>query len=265
MSTIRLSGATSGHYDLTVPAIAGTNSIDLSILVVDNTATTLTGPLTIDGDYSVTGLKLRSGDTNVGSNSGSQIDFGFNGSDSYRHNITTRHDSNQIINNSIDFTVWQSSQNAADNGNRLVARMDGAGVLFPNQPGFTVYTTSATAPGNIIQFGGTSFNTGNHFNTSTGIFTAPITGHYWFYWHLLSDRTTTAGEGYVDIYKNSNYHYRNFEYKEAGGNYHVEYKGGMIMDLAGNDTMYLYFQTSANGGNIISNFHHCKFSGYLLG
>lgn len=34
MSTIRLSGSSSGHYDLTVPAVAGTNSIDLSKLVV---------------------------------------------------------------------------------------------------------------------------------------------------------------------------------------------------------------------------------------
>ena len=34
MSTIRLSGSTSGHYDLTVPAAAGTNSIDLSKLPV---------------------------------------------------------------------------------------------------------------------------------------------------------------------------------------------------------------------------------------
>ena len=36
MSSIRLSGSTSGHYDLTVPAVAGTNSIDLSKLIVDN-------------------------------------------------------------------------------------------------------------------------------------------------------------------------------------------------------------------------------------
>ena len=47
MSTIRLSGTSSGYYDLTVPAAAGTNSIDLSNLVVDNIAASLTGPLTI--------------------------------------------------------------------------------------------------------------------------------------------------------------------------------------------------------------------------
>ena len=34
MSTIRLSGTSSGYYDLTVPAAAGTNSIDLSKLPV---------------------------------------------------------------------------------------------------------------------------------------------------------------------------------------------------------------------------------------
>ena len=34
MSSIRLSGTSSGYYDLTVPAAAGTNSIDLSNLPV---------------------------------------------------------------------------------------------------------------------------------------------------------------------------------------------------------------------------------------
>ena len=265
MSSLRLSGTSSGYYDLTVPAVAGTNSIDLSNLVVNNTTASLTGPLTVSGSQSQAGLKLSCGDSNVATGGGTQIDLGFNGGANYRHNIRTRHDSAQVRNNRIDMFVWQNSQNAADNGNRHVASFDGAGVTLPNQPGFTVYTNSATAAGNTIQFGGTDFNTGNHFNTSTGVFTAPITGNYWFYWHLLSDRATTAGEGYVDIYKNSAYHYRNYEYKEAAGNYHVEYKGGMIMNLTVNDTMFLYFSTSANGGNIISNFHHCKFSGYLLG
>ena len=43
MSTIRLSGTTSGHYDLTVPAVAGTNSIDLSNLAVKDTNGNITG------------------------------------------------------------------------------------------------------------------------------------------------------------------------------------------------------------------------------
>ena len=263
MSSIRLSGTSSGYYDLTVPAAAGTNSIDLSNLPVKDSSGNLaiTGQLGINttgtgvsGQFG-TGITVRRAVPEVhlqrddgAGNGGVLMD---NASSTRRMYVGT-YDAN-------------SETHIGTNGTQRVIVNASGHVAMPNQPGFTVYTNSSTATGNIIQFGGTSFNTGNHFNTSTGIFTAPITGHYWFYWHLLSDRTTTAGEGYLDIFKNSNYHYRNFEYKEAGGNYHVEYKGGTIMHLAANDTMYLYFQASANGGNIISNFHHCKFSGYLLG
>ena len=50
MSTIRLSGSSSGYYDLTVPAVAGTNSIDLSKLPVkdSNGNLSITGDLTVD-------------------------------------------------------------------------------------------------------------------------------------------------------------------------------------------------------------------------
>lgn len=51
MSTIRVSGDSSGYYDLTVPSTAGSNSIDLSKLPVKDASNNLTlnGDLTIDG------------------------------------------------------------------------------------------------------------------------------------------------------------------------------------------------------------------------
>ena len=265
MSSIRLSGSTSGHYDLTVPAAAGTNSIDLSNLVVDNVAASLTGPLTVSGSQSQAGLKLNSGDTNTATGGASQIDFGFNGGANYRHNIATRHDSAGIRNNRIDMFVWQNSQNIADNGNRHVASFDGAGVTFPNQPGFSVYTTASSSLSSIIQFGGVTFNTGNHFNTSNGVFTAPQAGNYWFFYHLLTDRTTGTGEGYIDYYKNNSYHARNYVTKGTAGNEHVEYNCGIFVNLAVNDTIHLYFQATVSNTSILSNFHHCKFGGFLLG
>jgi hypothetical protein len=144
-------------------------------------------------------------------------------------------------------------------------RIDSSGrVTMPYQPSFGVYTTTGQTVGNTIQFNGTSFNIGNHFNTSTGIFTAPVAGRYWFFWHLLTDRSTNAGEGYVDLYKNGGYHYRNYEPKENSINQHQEFKGGLIVDMATNDTVYLVY-TAAVSGNIVGSLQHCTFSGFLIG
>lgn len=204
MSSIRLSGSSSGYYDLTVPAAAGTNSIDLSNLVVDNTAASLTGPLTVSGGQANTGLKLSCGDTNTATGGGTQIDLGFNGGANYRHNIRTRHDSAQVRNNRIDMFVWQNSQSAADNGNRHVASFDGAGVTFPNQPGWhgthsDNYGTSYAGGSvhNMVSGQLNDYNAGNHFDYSTDRFTAPVAGYYIVYgWDIRDASKTSTGVGF---------------------------------------------------------------------
>ena len=57
MSTIRVSGDTSGYFDLTVPSAAGTNTIDLSKLPVKDASNNLVlnGNLTIDGSLTFEG------------------------------------------------------------------------------------------------------------------------------------------------------------------------------------------------------------------
>ena len=64
-------------------------------------------------------------------------------------------------------------------------RIDSAGrVTMPYQPAFSVKVNSSTNLAGdtttVTTFGATLFNIGNHFNTSTGIFTAPVAGMYHF-------------------------------------------------------------------------------------
>ena len=252
MSTIRLSGTSSGYYDLTVPAVAGTNSIDLSNLPVKDS----------NGNLGI--------GTNSPANFGGQT-IQVNHASSYSSVLATSGSYNMQFmasqNNGVMNMGARSNHHVSITTNdtpRLTINTSGH-VTTPNQPGFSVYTTASTVPNNTIQFGGTDFNTGTHFNTSTGVFTAPIAGKYWFFFHLLQTRTTSNGEGYVDIYKNGSYVYRNYEYKEATLNQHVEYKGGYIINLAVNDTIKLFLQASVGSLGIIANTQHCKFSGYLLG
>ena len=188
-----------------------------------------------------------------------------------------------VVTGSANYATYRVQNNAkrysmqirTDQSNAFVIRDETAGanrmlidssgrVTKPYQPSFGVYTTTGQTVGNTIQFNGTSFNIGNHFNTSTGIFTAPVSGRYWLYWHLLTDRSTNTGETYVDLFKNGGYHYRNYEPKESSLDQHVEFKGGLIVDMATNDTVYLVY-TVAVSGNIVGSLQHCTFSGFLIG
>lgn len=145
-----------------------------------------TTQLDVEGSYNKTSLHLRSGDNNTASGGGNQITFGYDNTTNYRHSIKTRHDSANISNNAFDFYVWQNTQNAADNGNRHVARFDGYGVLTPNSPAFEASTSgvsnqsfSGGAEHKII-FNAAAHNRGGHYSTSNYRFTAPIAGFYHF-------------------------------------------------------------------------------------
>lgn len=133
---------------------AGENEIGSSKLYIDNSSTASpliygdfnANILTVNGNVGigttapgakldVTGtnagtnsLQLRSGNTGSG-NSSKQIIFGYNGAESYRHAIQTRHNSGADANNAIDFYVWDFGTDAVgDVGTKRVLTIDGNGV-----------------------------------------------------------------------------------------------------------------------------------------
>ncbi len=70
-------------------------------------------------------LQLRSGNVSNGTNS-NQILFGYNGTDTYRHAIKTRHNASNAVGNSIDFYLWkQGTDLTTDIGTDAAVTIDG--------------------------------------------------------------------------------------------------------------------------------------------
>lgn len=77
---------------------------------------------------STNSLQLRSGNVDTGTTS-NQILFGYNGTESYRHAIKTRHMSDAMSGNSIDFYVWKYGTNSIGTiGTQHVMSLNGGNV-----------------------------------------------------------------------------------------------------------------------------------------
>jgi hypothetical protein len=101
-----------------------------------------------------------------------------------------------------DGTGWQYSlaKRIGSVTTDLVTFTDGGTVKAPFQPSFNAYSPAVTASQNNVIWGTTRHNIGNCYNTSTGKFTAPVTGRYLFTFNSLMN----ANADYVRLWFNVN-------------------------------------------------------------
>ena len=239
MAKIRIKGDTSGYVDLDVPNAASSSTLDLDQVPQKNVANTFT-----------TGQNIT-----VPTNGGLTIQAGTNGSASLRlKNDATDWDINcQTTDN---FAIY----NHTTGGNRLGITPAGI-VTTPNQPAFSIYgDTNPNWTSDVIYIGHTGSgaaafdtNIGNHFSYTTGKFTAPVAGTYFF-----SFRATTAdtNQHFIDIYKNG---------ARVGGHtlsYSYAYltaANTAVLTLASGD----YIEARRRAANY--SLYTTNFSGFLIG
>jgi len=155
-------------------------------------------------------------------------------------------------------------------------RIDGDGrITTPYQPAFRFGRSGSYTPGagtdvlfNTTAIGG-GCNIGNHYNTSNGIFTAPVTGMYSFTTIVLYEGVP-GGTDMNDSFRicingsNKQYSWRRAEYENGftgNGGYYSDFASTQFY-LSANDTVSIrvkYTQT------IHGNQEYTTFSGYLIG
>jgi hypothetical protein len=150
-------------------------------------------------------------------------------------------------------TVTLKSTTIQHTNGTTALTIDSSGrVQKPNQPAFSATRTGgAFTNTGVGVFNTTYFNIGGHYNTSTGRFTAPITGTYIMTCAGLPNATT--GSVFMYIMKNGSIY---------GASIYVinpdeSVAATSIMNLSVNDYVEIYY----NGG---SEQNYCAFSGSFL-
>mgnify|MGYP003133771407 CR=1 FL=1 len=158
-----------------------------------------------------------------------------------------------------------------NNGGTTGLTIDSSGrVSMPNVPAFGARGLSNTQSGGgnsnaneILVFNDVLYNVGSHYNSSTGIFTCPLNGAYFFLFSgLYDDDYNNQGGCYIRLNgsgsSTTGEKYRAY-HKGSGSNYLQITAGGVIVANA-NDTVDAFTNIAGwhTGGET-------SFSGYFIG
>ena len=123
----------------------------------------------------------------------------------------------------------------------------------------TTWTTATSAA--AVVFNATLFDTGTNYSTSTGAFTAPITGFYQFF---VVVGTGGSVRSLVAIYKNGSEFIRLYDSNTVSAG-PLDVNGSILLSLAANDTVQVYLTTGSGvTGGYGTTPYYTVFSGNLL-
>jgi len=145
-------------------------------------------------------------------------------------------------------------------------RVDASGrVTKPYQPSFRATSGASNTVSADVVFTQKDFDISNSYSTSTGRFTAPLTGTYLFYLTALYTTGSTSPTWKVSWYKNGSFDAVVGEYQSTfntTSSYHTIFNSTITMRLSSGD--YVNIKNMTNKGVHISGTQ-TKFGGYLLG
>jgi hypothetical protein len=203
----------------------------------------------------------------VESGSGGYTSLGFKSAGGVSASLTTT--SADILIGSLNTTETGSNGEfviTPSNLNRLKINSGGQ-ITMPNQPAFFVITNGAYTVGNDIVYNDVPVNRGSHYNVSSGRFTAPVAGLYFFSMKNLQTNTSSVirfyfvrngtvlgrGSGIDGAYQ--------LRIENSTGNF-KEQQTSVILSLNANDYVTV---RQIEGSSSVDGSGYSTFLGYLLG
>ena len=164
-----------------------------------------------------------------------------------------------ISTNADDTGGYMSILTKPDGGNlRAVATFNSEGHFLQNyQPRFEAYGGPSDITDAVIVFGSTSVNTGGHYSTTTGRFTAPVAGHYWFFANPY--RYTTLDDGIIYLRVNASNRIESRKTSSGAAGW-MSFNAGMMVYLNVDDYVDVYASTRTHCNSTLT-----RFSGFLVG
>ncbi len=157
------------------------------------------------------------------------------------------------------FPILKTNTIQTISGNTALSINSSGIVLSPNRPAFTALNANVNvfpSLNGIIILNTTILNNGNHYSTSTGNFTAPVSGLYYFSFTGFTE-ANASGTNNIEIRRNSVPIVRTYTNEPV--NTHRPFATECIISLETNDTVrpYSFIDIHSNQNPV--------FTGFLLG